>query len=619
MITSTAEAGTVLLVDAIGSRGALLFQQPRAIIVCDRLDGVAGALAEVEAAAQGGAHLAGLVAYEAGFAFEPKLAADTLPSPTVPLVWFGIYDSARRLSPGEVSEFLGNGCGTCPSVTDLTFDTSREAYEAAFAAVQRHLAAGDIYQANLTLRARFRFAGDPAALFCRLLARQPVGHAALLNLGHLSVLSLSPELFLERVGPTIRARPMKGTAPRGRTRREDLRAIRELARDPKSQAENVMIVDLMRNDLSRICAPGSVRVPDLFAVETYRTLHQMTSTVEGRLESGAGVAEAFRRLFPCGSITGAPKLRAMEILRDLEKNPRGIYCGAIGHVAPGGDFRFNVAIRTVLIDADSRGEAGTGSGIVFDSGVGPEYDESLLKLRFLTDTTPPFALIETLAWTPDAGYLLLGRHLDRLAESARHLGLPCNLAAVEAALASRAAAFSGPRRVRLELSQDGRFDLTDAALEPPPAEWRVVLVETPTDPADPLLYHKTTRRDLYDGVRRELSAATGCDEVLFTNRYGFVTEGSFTTLFVERDGTLLTPALDHGLLPGTLRAALLETGRAREADLRPGDLEGARIYLGNSVRGLVSIVIQSRSARAEAALRSSATDDVLRPTVRSFG
>ncbi len=600
-------AESVLLLDAQAGT-ALRFTAPRRILACTRVEDVAACLQDAERAAAEGAHLAGFLSYEAGYAFEDKLRALAPRDPDLSLVWFGVYDAPERLDRAAALAQLVDADARAaahaapPTATVDSLDMSEEDYRAAFMAVRDHLARGDIYQANLTMRARGRWSGDLRALFARLVTTQPVGHAAWLDLGTHQVLSLSPELFLERRGMRLTCRPMKGTAPRGANRNVDAEIAAELARDPKSQAENVMIVDLMRNDLSRIAVPGSVKVPRLFEVEPYATLHQMTSTVEAELEPGHGFAACMARLFPCGSITGAPKLRAMEILHELETGPRGIYTGAIGHLAPGGDFRFNVAIRTLVArtpEGASEGpfEIGTGSGVVFDSGAGPEYAESWLKLAFLERPLPDFALIETMAWHPGEGYLLLERHMRRLRTSAARLGFACAPERIAAALAERAAGFDAPRRVRLEVSADGRFRLADEALAPTPPRWRIALSDTPVDADNPLLAHKTTRRALYDETLKRMIKTRGCDEVLFVNRDGFATEGSYTNLFVARAGRLLTPPLAHGLLPGTLREALLDSGRAFEAELTLDDvLRAEKVYFGNSVRGLVASDIQSRPA-----------------------
>ena len=587
--------GTVVL---ITRSEALWFEAPRAVHACDRVDEVPATLQAIEAAARGGAHLAGYLAYEAGHAFEPKLAA--LPGPDLrngpPLVWFGAYDAPLSLTPDTALERLVRDAPH--GVIEVEgFDMDARAYDAAFERVRDHLARGDIYQANLTMRARGTWSGNPGALFARLLRSQPVGHAALLRLDRHWVLSLSPELFLERAGERLRTRPMKGTLARGRDEREDDAFAKALALDPKSRAENVMIVDLLRNDLSRVAEPGSVQVPRLFEVEPYATLFQMTSTVEARLEPDTGFAAILSQLFPCGSITGAPKLRAMEILNGLELSPRGIYTGSIGHLAPNGDFRLNVAIRTLVADEEGRFEMGTGSGVVFDSQAKPEFDECALKLRFLTRSTPDFSLFETLRLERDVGYFLLERHLARLLRSASMLGFRHDEETLRRRLEAHAETVSpsGARRVRLQLDPDGTVSLTDAALPETRGPWRVAVSGEQLDAGDPLLFHKTTRRALYDGERARLGTTTGCDEVIFLNRDGLVSEGAISNLFIARHGRLLTPPLGAGLLPGTLRAALLETGRAFEAELTLADLLAAEsLYCGNSLRGLVESRIQSR-------------------------
>jgi para-aminobenzoate synthetase / 4-amino-4-deoxychorismate lyase len=361
----------------------------------------------------------------------------------------------------------------------------------------------------------------------------------------------------------------------------------------------------MRNDLGRVAETGSVAVTDMFTVETYQTLHQMTSGVRARLRPGIGTVELLRHVFPCGSVTGAPKIRAMEIIRALEDAPRGVYTGAIGVLAPDGAVDLNVAIRTLFVDGDGTGEMGIGSGIVHDSDGAAEYEECLLKAAFLTDADAPFELIETLRWERGAGYWLLDAHIARLAASAAYFGYSCDAEAVQAALEEKAAAFEVPlQRVRLTLGADGRLEITAAVLAPAAADaiLRCIVAPERTASTDRFLYHKTTRRQLYDGTRTRLAAETGCDEVLFTNERGELTEGSFTNLFIERDGRLLTPPVSCGLLDGTLRRALLaDPSRAvEEAVLYPEDLAAADgVYLGNSLRGLVraQVVLDVKSYR----------------------
>ncbi|MCR9058226.1 MAG: aminodeoxychorismate synthase component I [Rhodobacteraceae bacterium] len=590
MSVSALKSGSVLLLDLLKQRSAMHFFDPVEIVTCSALEDVTDCLARLEAVQAEGKFAAGYMAYELGFAFEEKLKRRFRHTGD-PLLWFGVYENVRELGLDEAREMLETAAeGKDAFVQRPDFDMDRSGYGKAFEQVRSHLAKGDIYQVNLTMRARFAHEGTPESLFLDLMRRQPVEFAAFVRTGDRTVLSLSPELFLEREGTCLRTRPMKGTAPRGRFASEDVRIARELASDPKQRSENTMIVDLMRNDLSRIADTGTVRVTKLCDVERYPSLHQMTSTVEARVPESVGFSSVIKHLFPCGSITGAPKLSAMQIAHNLESGPRGVYTGSIGCLAPGGDFRLNVAIRTLVLRDDGTGEAGTGSGVVFDSGAAPEYDECILKLKFMTEDTPDFELIETMAFDPSEGYLLFERHLQRLHKSAAYLGFRCDLDGVRRALLDTSPEFTGPRRVRLLLNTDGGVSITSTDLTPvdQTTVFNLVLAREKTLSTDRFLYHKTTNRAFYDDTRKRYQAETGCQEVLFRNEHGNLTEGSYMTLFLKKDGELLTPALEHGVLPGTLRAGLLERGLAREADLTAEDLATAEeIYVGNSVRGLV--------------------------------
>jgi para-aminobenzoate synthetase/4-amino-4-deoxychorismate lyase len=590
MPASPFRPGSVLLLDLLKQRSALLFQTPGDVISCTRLDEVRGCLERLEAAQDDGRYAAGFLAYELGFAFEEKLR-QRFQETGEPLLWFGLYDAPEELDLAEAGALLASAeDGAKAAIGKPAFDMDRAAYDTAFTRVRSHLAKGDIYQVNLTMRARFRHQGASERIFQDLLRRQPVEFAAFLRLEDRTILSLSPELFLERQGTRLRTRPMKGTAPRGRYASEDTAIARALSSDPKQRSENTMIVDLMRNDLSRIAETGSVTVTRLCEVERYQSLHQMTSTVEADVPGHVGFARITEHLFPCGSITGAPKLSAMQIAHDLETGPRGVYTGSIGYLAPGGDFRLNVAIRTLVLREDGSGEAGTGSGVIFDSGASPEYDECALKLRFMSDDTPAFDLIETLAYHPGDGYLLLERHMQRLQTSAAYFGFRFQEEDIREELLRQSRTFAGARRVRLLLSADGGMSVTSTELPPPGPEvvFNLVIAQERTRSTDRFLFHKTTNRVFYDDTRQRYQAETGCQEVLFRNENGFLTEGSYTTLFVKKNGSLLTPALGHGVLPGTFRAGLLERGLASEADLTPQDLQEAEaVYVGNSVRGLI--------------------------------
>jgi para-aminobenzoate synthetase/4-amino-4-deoxychorismate lyase len=588
----------VLLDDSLSPDGRCrVYAAPERIIRCDAPGGLAAALADMEAALAAGLHLAGFFAYELGSLFEPRLAAGYFRLaaclPTVreqPLLWLGAFRGFEEVPSADAAVRLHSGSGAV--LQDMRLGQDLDSYLAKFRRVKDYIAAGDVYQVNLTFPYRFHVAGDPVALYGELRRRQRVRHGALVAAEDFTVLSFSPERFLRVREGVAEMRPMKGTMVRGRTLEEDAANAARLRADEKSRAENLMILDLMRNDLGRVAETGSVAVTDMFTVETYRTLLQMTSGVTARLRPGTGIGTLLRHIFPCGSVTGAPKIRAMEIIRELEDAPRGVYTGSIGALGPDGSVDLNVAIRTLFVAKDGAGEMGIGSGIVHDSDGPAEYEECLLKAAFLTAADAPFRLIETMRWERGAGYALREAHLARLAASAAYFGFPCDTARVRAALDEHAAAFAAPlQRVRLTLDEAGGIEVTAAAIEPagPDAVMRYVIAAERTASADRFLFHKTTRRQFYDATRTRLAAETGCDEALFMNERGELTEGSFTNLFVERGGLLLTPPVSCGLLDGTLRRALLaEPGRAAEAVLYPNDLATAdRVFLGNSVRGLV--------------------------------
>jgi len=578
--------GTVLLHDNLSPAGrSLLFAGPKEVLVAHDAPGARAALRRLAEAGRQGLWAAGYLAYELGLLFEERLQP-LLPdrSPT-PLLWLGLYEAPQRPEPAAVEALLLAAADGRAEAVVPALDPA--AYGRAFDRVAELIAAGDAYQVNLTMKARFRLAGHPLGLYRRLVHSQPVAYGAFIHAGGHFVLSRSPELFVSGEGGMLRARPMKGTLARGRSRAEDAAGRAALAADEKNRAENLMIVDLLRNDLGRIAETGSVRVTDLFTVETYRSLHAMTSGIEARRRPGIGILEVLENLFPCGSVTGAPKLRAMQIIHAVEQGPRGLYTGAIGYVAPDGDFAFNVAIRTAVIDAEGQGEIGIGGGIVADSRAADEYREALLKLRFLSDPAPPVTLIETFRWSAEEGYVLLDRHLDRLLDSAAYFGLPAGRDDIAQRLAAAAADWRGPMRVRLTLSAEG-VAVTAVPLPPTPEKFRFAIAAERLDSASLWLAHKTTNRAFYDQPRQRAHDERGLDELVFLNERDELTEGSFTNLFVRIGERLVTPPLASGLLPGTLRAELLATGKAEERVLTLADLAAAEaILLGNSVRGLV--------------------------------
>jgi para-aminobenzoate synthetase/4-amino-4-deoxychorismate lyase len=545
----------------------IAFAQPHAVISAKTIDEVPGALAAMSAARAEGWWLAGWFAYELGYALEPRLAP-LLPAVDYPLLTFGLFDAPRHPEEEIGRAYAG----------PMQPEWSATEYAAPFAAVKEALAAGDIYQANLSLRARFRFFGDPRGLYEQLRTASAASHCAYVDDGTDQIVSVSPELFFEIDGGIISARPMKGTVPRLGNDEAERTA---LAASPKDRAENLMIVDLIRNDLGRIAQIGSVDVPKLFLVETYPTLHTMVSTVTARLRKDVEIPDIVAALFPCGSITGAPKIRAMEILRSLEASPRGVYCGSIGFFAPNGDgrARFNVAIRTLTIRG-REGELGVGGGIVQDSERDSEYAECLLKAHFFTETRRPIELIETLKY--DRTFVRLARHLKRMAESAKAFGLAFNATLAQEALIQAVEGRDGPLRVRLTLDEEGRHQAAAVEFRSDHAFWVYAVAPNRVRSGDPFLRHKTSWREgLQEGLVRP-----PIDELVLMNERGELTEGSRSNVFVRRGSRLITPPLTSGLLPGCLRAELLESGVCREDVLTEADLDG-EVYFGNSLRGLV--------------------------------
>jgi para-aminobenzoate synthetase / 4-amino-4-deoxychorismate lyase len=568
-----------------------LYEDPIEIIRADTPEDVDGALRSIEAGIKRGLHAAGFFSYELGYLLEPKLAHLLPGRRAMPLLWFGLYKGPRELSGAEVQSWLTEEAIGDPALGALTHSWDADTYLQRFDVVQRNIASGDIYQLNLTFKAKFTLTGSPLALYRDLRRKQRVAYGGLVDTGDVTILSASPELFINQHDRTIETRPMKGTAPRAGTPEGEMEVRAALAHDVKNRAENLMIVDLMRNDLGRIADLGSVRVTDLFTVETFKTLHQMTSGIEAKLKPGIGISEVLKAIFPPGSITGAPKIRAMELIRELETEARGVYCGAMGRFTPDGSTQLNVAIRTAVIDRGGSGEMGIGSGVVADS-VGPkEYAECLLKMKFLTDPVRRFDLIETMLYVPGDGIWLKGYHLARLAASAAYFGFAYDPQKIGDAIAAAISIAPQQRsRIRLLLDEDGGVSATATPQAETSADavMRYVISDVRLNSHDLFLYHKTTRRELYDSEWRNYHDTLGADEVIYLNERGELAEGSRTSIFVERGDRLLTPLLTTGLLPGTLRAALIDDGRATEARLTIEDLNGAEaVFLGNSVRGLV--------------------------------
>ena len=584
------QAPFVLLEDRRpGGRGSRLFRNPVAIVQCHEIREVESCIEIVESHLAQGRHAAGYLAYELNGAFESRSRRADIGRPS-PLFQLGIFETETQVTAGEIDAFFAAMAPARP-VRRLHPVLDLSTYCEKFERLLDYIRAGDVYQVNLTFPFEFDYDGDPLALYATLRARQAVAHGALVCLDDSTVLSVSPELHLDIANGVATTRPMKGTIARGHTLQDDQHNQETLRSDAKQRAENLMIVDLMRNDLSRISQSGSVRVTSPFEVETYPTFHAMTSTVSGRLLPGWRLKNLLAALFPCGSITGAPKVRAMEIIRELEHQPRGVYTGSIGAFGPDGRVDLNVAIRTAVLTPDGKGRYGVGSGVVADSNAEAEYRECLLKARVLAELDTDFGLIETLRLSTSGQFIQLEAHLDRLAGSAQRLDFPFDRASVLQRLDHLQIAcrqISVDQRVRLELQRDGGLLVSHTDLAPLASlSLRVRLHDQPVDRADPFLRHKTTRRAFWDQALSQ-AQSQGADEALCVNHQGHLTEATRFNLFVRRGGRWLTPPLSDGLLPGILRAKLLQSGTAEEASLTLEDLQSAKdICLGNSLRGLI--------------------------------
>lgn len=558
----------------------------------------------------------GFVSYEAAPAFDDALKAGS--SGEFPLLCLGLFPAP------EILENLETVAGEY-HVGPFEPSVSREDFIQSIDRIKDQIAAGATYQVNYTYRLNATFNGDPWVFFCSLTDGQRAEYSSYIEFDDFAICSASPELFFQRTGSRIIARPMKGTAPRGRTFSEDWQQADALRGSEKDRAENIMIVDMIRNDIGRIAEPGSVETVSTFDVEKYPTVWQMTSSVQGRVGASCqdvrgpfserSLTDIFGALFPCASITGAPKAKTMEIIRDLETSPRKIYTGTIGFMTPSGEACFNVAIRTALIDrAAGTMEYGVGGGIVWDSDATAEYEETLTKAKVLTQPRPGFRLLETMLWQPGEGIFLLSEHLQRLGKSAAYFDVPVDMYAIHAELERVTAGLEKehlneaggpsvvriaagpaalPHRIRLLVNRDGTFEvqcypLGQSRVRPPSAlpsaipVLRLDFAKEPVDLQDVFLFHKTTHRTVYERAKAD---APDCDDVILWNERGEVTESTIANVVIRRDGRLVTPPVDCGLLAGTFRDHLLKAGEIEEGVITPDDLRAAdAIYLINSVR-----------------------------------
>ncbi|ACF14998.1 para-aminobenzoate synthase, subunit I [Chloroherpeton thalassium ATCC 35110] len=581
-----------------------LFVNPSRILTLTATSDIRDFFAQIDDALNARFFAAGYFSYEAGYLFEPEIFSRELSSvPNRALAWIGIYER-----PYVFNHRTGKLSGKCEipnikehsnqdftyQISEPAFDINEPIYAEKIDEIKCFIASGDVYQINFTGKFGFDFSGDAVSFYRKLKESQPVAYGAYLNTGAEKTLSFSPELFFRIRDGKISVRPMKGTVGRGRTREEDAAQRAWLGEDVKNRAENLMITDLLRNDLGRICKKGSVCVSELFQVETFRSLHQMTSAVQAELPETLSIYDLFKAIFPCGSVTGAPKIRAMQLIHALENAPRGIYTGAIGFFSPTREAVFNVAIRTLTLNGE-RGKMGSGSGIVWDSDARAEYAECRLKSEFLNAKVGRFALIESMLWE-NGVCALLDDHFARLADSAVYFGIECDSAQLRRQLENEAKSHDENRsyKVRLTLDIYGKVKIERAEIASGTSgELKVCLSKSRTNSADRLLFHKTTERGLYDRLFAK-ATAKGFADVLFFNEKDELTEGAISNVFLKKNGRFFTPPIDCGLLAGVYRTRFLrQHPDTVEKPLTLNDLEKCdEIYLSNAVRGLRKVKLE---------------------------
>ncbi|MEI7850450.1 MAG: aminodeoxychorismate synthase component I [Kiritimatiellales bacterium] len=572
----------------------LRFSDPVEVLTARTADEVFQCLEKIESS---GLWAAGFISYEAAGAFDDALtvfggprsvvASDaTERVPPVPLLHFGLFKNVEQTSLS--AQMHRQGCLRHYQLGEWKPSVTRGEYGSAIAAIKEHIAAGDTYQVNYTFRLNAEFSGSPFDFFCDLAEAQQGRYAAFIETDEFAICSASPELFFELKDGVIISRPMKGTMSRALTAEDDRAVAEALRNSAKDRAENIMIVDMIRNDIGRVAEAGTVETLSRFDVEKYPTVWQMTSTVKGRVAAASSrsnqrqdAAATLRTLFPCASITGAPKAKTMEIIQGLEKSTRGVYTGSIGFISPDGNAQFNVAIRTAVIQ-NGKAEYGIGGGIVWDSDADAEYNEALSKARILTRRFPDFQLLETMLYEPGQGIFLLELHLKRLAGSAEYFGFRMDAEKICEEL--RGLSFEEPMRIRLLLNKGGAFKVEAAScrLQRLEASATLTLAKEPVDSGDVFLYHKTTNRAVYEKAKADFSDA---DDVLLFNERGEITESCIANVVVELDGYKLTPPVSCCLLAGTFRDELLAKGEIEERIITMDDLKRAKaVWLINSVR-----------------------------------
>lgn len=550
------------------AKGWLQFTHPTQVWIAEKTADIEPILSQI---AQARTHIVGFLTYEASQTW----GYSTHTHSPLPFAWFAAFDTPTRLPelPTPTHSF---------QLTNWQPTINRNSYQKAIQRIKHHIAEGQTYQVNYTFPMQAQFKGDSYALFWQLAQNQRAQQMAYLDLGRFAICSASPELFFHLEKGHLLSRPMKGTAVRGLTLHQDNQQIEALKTDPKSQAENVMIVDMIRNDMSHIAQTGTVQVPRLFEVSRYPTLLQLTSDVV--CQTTATAPDVLRAMFPCASITGAPKHRTMQLINQLEPNPRGIYTGSIGYIQPNGNAQFNVAIRTVTIDRQQeQATYHTGGGIIWDSDTQAEYEECLLKAQVLTRPPIRYELLETILWEPNAGYFLLTLHWQRLINSATYFNIEGAWPALKQELHEASRIFTQPMKVRVLLKPNGRFTIQPTPLTPTPQTIQLAIATTPIHSQNVWLYHKTTHRQVYQQAQAQHPQA---DDVLLYNEKGHLTEGCIGNIAFYLNGRWCTPPIEDGLLAGTMRQHLLNTGQLVEQSISIQQLQEQNLPLRhlNAVR-----------------------------------
>ena len=577
----------------------LLFTDAQEIIIAWNEEELPDAIKKVETLKSTGLYLCGYLSYEAGFHFIDKKIKKRLPNhPTQPLLYFIAFNKLENISRARLDNSFTE-INTYPETEllphNFSLNITKETYLEAIRKIRRYIIAGDSYQVNYTIKYKFDLLGNAISLYKALRQTQPVEFGAVLNFPNSNIISLSPELFVKKKDGMIYSKPMKGTAKRGRNEKEDEFILDFLKDDPKTLSENVMIVDLIRNDFGRICETGSITVKNLFEIQTFKTVHQMISTIKGKLKSTIHLSELLHALFPCGSITGAPKVRTMEIINELEAEPRGIYTGAIGYLLPNDDFYFNVPIRTIDIGKDNRCEMGIGSGIIYESNPQAEYEECLLKASFLTGINKQFYLIETMRYDAETQeYNNLRKHLERLNYSASYFGFVLKQRAMHEKLNDlKQQLTEGSYKVRLTAFHSGDIVLNVELLPEEGDEDKLITISNRKINSKSIFqYHKTSRREVYN-EEYDKAVKAGFYEAIIFNEHNEIAEACRHNIFVKHKGKWYTPPLSAGILDGIQRQEFKQKTEAIEKFLTLDQLQHCEeIVLTNSVRGVVRVKLE---------------------------